>query len=345
MVMYSQAARFSQLRHLLTAAVVIAIAGGAALIGLGIVRFSTPGGLWLIVVGAATILASVVVAVIAFIALKIDANTLRVSTAIRDLHDEIERQGAKLDAVAESTRLSDTAKSIAHREEDRNALRAAIYNDIDLHDWEAASYLISEMERRFGYREEAERLQEKLNEARSEFYDQEVARALPLIHRLFDARQWDRAAEEIGRLLAAFPSEPRFVQLQEELAQRKEARKEQLVKEFAASVERDDIDIDTGMAILEELDQYLSREEAARVAESARKVVKGKLLQLGVRFRFAVIEERWRDALEVAVTIMDEFPNSQMAREVQERLVILRERAGMPADVEVSSSTPRGPGA
>ncbi|MHC4609727.1 MAG: hypothetical protein ACYS7M_05210, partial [Planctomycetota bacterium] len=96
--MYSQAARFSQLRHLLTAAVVIAIAGGAALIGLGIVRFSTPGGLWLIVVGAATILASVVVAVIAFIALKIDANTLRVSTAIRDLHDEIERQGAKLDA-------------------------------------------------------------------------------------------------------------------------------------------------------------------------------------------------------------------------------------------------------
>ncbi len=337
--MYSKAARFSQLRLLITVVVVIATAGGGSLIGLGIVRFSTAAGLWLIAAGTVTILASLVAAALVFIGLKIDATTLRTAAVIRDLHDELERHGLKLEAIAESARISDAAKSIAHREEERKALRAAIYNDIDLHDWEAAGYPISEMERRFGCGEEAQRLRERLNEARSRFYDEEVAKALPLVHRLFDAHDWHRAAEEIGRLLAAFPDEPRFARLREELADRKELRKQQLVKEFSAAVERDDIDIDTGMAILKELDQYLDREEAARLYESARKVVKGKLLQLGVRFRFAITEERWRDALEVAVSIMDEFPNSTMAREVEERLAILRERAGMAADVEVTSST------
>lgn len=348
--MYSQAARFSQLRHLLTVVVVVAIVGAAVLIGLGIVRLSKPDGLWMIVVGTGVILASVIVAVIAFIALKIDANTLRLSTAIHDLHEEIERQGGRLNAIAESTRLSDAAKSIAHREEELNALRGAIYDDINLHDWEAAAYLVSEMERRFGHREEAQQLREKLIEGRSEFYDEEVGKALPHVRRLFETHEWSQAAQEIGRLVTAFPNEPRFVQLMEELATRKEARKQQLVKQFTAAVERDDIDIDAGMAVLKELDEYLTRDEAARLEESARKVVRGKLQQLGVRFRFAVTEERWRDALEVAVSIMNEFPNSQMAREVQDRLAILRERAEMPSDIEVTSptlptgSTPPEPG-
>ncbi len=335
--MYTHAPRFSQLRHLLTVVAVLAIVGGAVLVGLGIVGFAVGGRLWLIAAGAAVVLTAVFVAVVAFIALKIDANTVRVSADIRDLHEELQRHATKLDAVAESARLSDAAKSIAHREEERNALRAAIDNDIDLHDWEAAHYLVSEMERRFGSREEAQRLREKLNEARSLFYDEEVARALPHIQRLFGAHDWDRAADEIGRLLAAFPDEPRFVQLNDELTERKETRKKELVGEFTAAVERDDIDIDTGMDILKELDRYLSRTEANQLEELARRVVKGKLFQLGVRFRFAVKEERWRDALEVAVAIMDEFPNTKMAQEVTDRLNVLRDRAGLPGDVEVTS--------
>ena len=338
--MYSRAARFSQLRHLLTILAIVAIVGGSILIGVGIVRFETDSGLWLIVAGAAIILVTVMMVVLAFVAIKIDANTLRLSAALRDLHDEIERHGYKLDSIAEGTRLSDRAKSIAHRQEDLNALRSAIEDDLSLHDWEAARYLITEMEQRFGYKEEAERLLEKVNRACSKFYHQEVARAVPLIERLFDEHQWDRAAQEISRLLAAFPNEARFTQLRRELDERKEARKKELVGAFTRAVQRDDIDIDAGMEILKELDHYLNRKEAAALEESARKVVKGKLLQLGVRFRFAVSEERWRDALEVGVSIIEEFPNSRMAREVQESLHVLRERAGIPADVEVTSSSP-----
>ncbi len=48
----------------------------------------------------------------------------------------------------------------------------------------------------------------------------------------------------------------------------------------------------------------------------------------------------WRDALEVGVSIAEEFPNSRIAQEVRERLNILRERAGLAADVEVTSADP-----
>ena len=336
--MYQPAARLAQLRHLLTILVVVAIVGGSAMIGLGAVRLDRPEGLWLIVVGAGTVLASVFALIIVFIMLKMDSNIARVSTAIRDLYEEVERYGHKLDAIADSTCLSDAAKSIAHRLEDRAALRAAIYSEIAMNDWEAAIALIDDMERRFGYKEEAQQLREQVNRACRKFYQEEVDKALPVIERLFQAHEWVRADQEIGRLLAAFPNEPRFSALREELARRKEARKNELVKAFTEGARREEMDPDDGMAILRELDEYLTREEASQLESAAREVVKGKLLQLGMRFQFAVKEQRWRDALEVGVAISEEFPNSRMASEVEARIGVLRARAGIPADVEVSTS-------
>lgn len=343
--MYKPAARLAQLRHLLAVLVVVAVIGGGLLIGLGAVRLDRPDGLWLIVVGAGAVLVSVFGFVITVVILKIDANTARVSTAIRDLYEQVERYGTKLDAIAESARLSDAAKSIAHRLEDRAALRSAIRSEISMNDWEAALALIDEMERRFGYKEEAQQLREQVNLACRKFYREEVDKVLPVIERLFDSCDWARAEEEIGRLLTAFPNEPRFSALREELTRRKEARKNALVRAFTESARRDEMNVDQGMAILRELDQYLTREEAAQLESAAREVVKSKLLQLGMRFRFAVKEERWPDALEVGVAITEEFPNSQMAREVESRIAVLRVRAGVPTDVEVTSSQPDNPNA
>jgi len=341
--MYRPAARLAQLRHLLTALVVVAIVGGGLLIGLGGVRLPRPDGVWLIVVGAATVLASVAGFVVTFIILKIDANIARISTALRDLYEQVDRHGAKLDAVAESTRLSDAAKSIAHRLEDRAALRSAIHSEIAMNDWEAAMALINEMESRFGYKEESEQLREQVNRACRKFYHEEVDKALPVIERLFAVHDWHRAEQEIRRLLTAFPNEPRFAALREELAERKEARKQELVRAFTETARRDEMNVDQGMAILRELDEYLTREQWAQLQSAAREVVKGKLLQSGMRFRFAVKEQRWRDALEVGVAITEEFPNSQMAREVESRLAVLRARAGVPGDVEVTASQPDHP--
>lgn len=341
--MYKPAARLAQLRHLLTVLVVVAIVGGGLLIGLGAVRLAQPQGLWLIVVGAGVVLASVAGFVVTFILLKIDANVARVSTAIRDLYEQVERYDTRLEAIAESARLSDAAKSIAHRLEDRVALRAAIRSEIAMNDWEAAMALITEMEQRFGYKEEAQQLRDQVSQACRRFYHEEVDKALPVIERLFDMHDWARAEQEIGRLLTAFPTEPRFAALRGELAQRKEARKNALLTAFTETARRDEMNVDQGMAILRELDEYLTREEAAQLESAAREVVKEKLLQLGMRFRFAVKEERWGDALEVGVAITEGFPNSQMAREVESRMAVLRARAGLPADVEVTSSQPNQP--
>ncbi|MFQ5492520.1 MAG: hypothetical protein ACE5GE_17565 [Phycisphaerae bacterium] len=343
--MYGHAARFSRLRHWLTALRVLAVAGGGTLIGLGILRWSTPEllSLWLVAVGGAVVLLFVAITVLCFVLIKVDANGVRATAAMHDVLEELQAQRARMEEIAENSRLSDAARSLSHRQEERNALRAAIDAEIDRHDWEAAAYLIAEMERRFGYKEEAQRLANHIRQEQAAFYQAEVERVVPMVEQLFDAHAWGKASQEISRLLKAFPNESRFAQLKEELSARRRARKDELVRDFTDAVQRDDIDIDAGMNILKELDQYLTREEAKQLEESARKVVKGKLLQLGVRFRFAVSEERWQDALEVAVNIIEEFPNSQIAKEVRERLAVLRERAGLPTDVEVTSPAPRPP--
>jgi hypothetical protein len=84
---------------------------------------------------------------------------------------------------------------------------------------------------------------------------------------------------------------------------------------------------------LQQLDQYVTRKEAAELADSARGVFKAKLVNLGVQFGLAVHEQRWREALEVGLQITEEFPNTRMAREVSEKLDALRRRAGLIADV------------
>lgn len=341
--MYGQAARFSQLRHLLIGLIVLAVSGGSTLIGVGILRWSATEGLWLVVAGGVLVLGFVTAAVVCFVLIKIDAHSVRASATMHDVLEELEKQRVCLNVMAENSRLSDAARSLSHRQEERDTLRTAIDAEVDRHDWEAAAYLIAEMERRFGYKEEAHRLAEHVRREQAAYYQAEVEKALPLVEQLFDVHAWGRATQEINRLLAAFPNEPRFAQLKQELPIRRRARKDELVRRFTEAVQRDDIDIDAGMNVLKELDQYLTRDEAKQLEESARKVVKGKLLQLGVRFRFAVTEERWRDALEVAVNIIEEFPNSQIASEVRERLKVLRERAGLPADVEVTGVTIRQP--
>ncbi len=338
--MYAQSARFRKMKRLLAFLVILPILGGVALVLLGIdigMELGWGAGLWPIAAGTAVVLSNLLVWLVGYTLLKIDSSTSRSAVNMYDLYEELQKHTSRLDNIVENVRLSDAARSLAHREEEYNALRAAIQGDITQRDWEGALALVSEMERRFGSREEVQRMREQLRRDQSACYRGEVERAVPFVESLFDAHDWDRADQEITRLINAFPHEPRFAQLREEMARRRLARKQELVRAFTSAVEREDIDIDTGMQVLQELDKYLTREEAKQLEEAARKVVKGKLEQLGVRFRFAVTEERWRDALEVGVSIIEEFPNSRIAQEVRERLNILRERAGLSGDVEVTS--------
>jgi tetratricopeptide (TPR) repeat protein len=257
--------------------------------------------------------------------LKMESTIARQLDELKDLNEVLPKQLAALLDIAQNTRISDGAKSLARREEELDALRTAIREDIRRERWDAGLSLIDEMETRFGYKEEADRVREELDDARNDRIQAKLAEAVEMIESHFASRQWDRAQSEIDRLITALPEDPRAVSLRERMRSLKEEHKHELKLAWEDAVRRHDTD--HAIDILKELDQYLSPAEAQTLQASARNVFKEKLLQLGIQFRFAVTERRWQDALSTGLELIREFPNARMANEVRDVLDTLRERA------------------
>ena len=336
MSMHSSPGRFSRLRLIVTVMTALAMAGGGVLLGLGASKLPAPQGMWMLAAGASAVCLFFVAAGLVSLLIKIESNTARQYGELRDIQETLERHREKLAELAESARISDDAKRITHREEERAALRNAIYDDVRREDWEAAFHLVEEMKTRFGYLEESERLRAEVTEARTESMRKKMAAAAARLEKLFAEHKWDQADKEIQRLRRALPDERRVARLEDELRERRQQHKADLLKSWNEALRRNDLD--EGITILKALDAHLTREEARELEESARSLFKEKLMQLGVQFRFAVTERRWLDALEVGLQITEEFPNSRMAKEVQEHMNVLRQRAGLTTDVEVTTA-------
>ena len=73
---------------------------------------------------------------------------------------------------------------------------------------------------------------------------------------------------------------------------------------------------------------FLTPQEGAALAESARGVFKARLHNLGVQFAIRITDKNWVEALAVGQDIISEYPNSRMAEEVRDRMDLLRQRAG-----------------
>jgi hypothetical protein len=141
--------------------------------------------------------------------------------------------------------------------------------------------------------------------------------------------------------MRVLPDDKHTKRLPEEQQRRREARKAELLAAWHEAVKQtgleDDIDVDRAMEVLAELDGYLTREEARQLEESARGVFRAKLAQYGTQFELACKDKRWREALEIGLQIVEEFPNSKMAQQVQQMEGALRQRAGLSGDVEVTA--------
>ncbi len=317
--------RFSQLRWLQNAVCVVAILGALLLMGLGLAGYGDSPGVWLVAGGGFVLFVVVLTMTFAPLVLKMEATLARQLDELRDFREATVKNLAALETIAENTRISDAAKSLARRDQELDALREAIRGDIRMERWEAALSLIDEMERRFGYKEEAERIREELDDARSARIEARLAEAIEMIDSHLQSRQWERAQREIDRLFTALPDNPRVLTLTEKLRSAREAHKVELKLAWDDAVRRSDTD--HAIDVLRELDQYLSPAEAQALQSSARDVFKEKLLRLGIQFRFAVTERRWQDALDTGLELIREFPNARMANEVREVLDMLRERA------------------
>lgn len=334
--------RFSQLRWLQNLICVTAIVGSVILIGLGLLGWASSGdaaSAWLIVAGGFVLFVTVMLMTFTPILLKLESTAARQLNELRDLKEAVAQQRAALSSIAENTGISDAAKALTHREEELDALRAAIRGDLRGGKWEAALYLVDEIERRFGYKEEADCLREEVDDARNSAIQTKLHEAIEMIESHFQSHDWDRAQGEIDRLGRALPDNARVLALQDRVQTLKEEHKQELRLAWDEAVRRDDTDL--AIDILKELDQYLSSVEARELHASARHVFKDKLLQIGIQFRFAVKEKRWHDALTVGLELVRDFPNARMANEVREALDTLRERARIAAEAQPAHPEPR----
>jgi hypothetical protein len=118
----------------------------------------------------------------------------------------LEAHSKKLDQLSEVTALSDAAKQVAYRAKDLEALRTAIHEDLSRGDFEAAMMLVNDMERRFGYALEADKLREQISHSSRAAIDQRVSDTVEHVELLLTRREWTDANRECDRLLRLFPT-------------------------------------------------------------------------------------------------------------------------------------------
>jgi hypothetical protein len=243
----------------------------------------------------------------------------------------VEQQKKLLDAIKETTSLSDASKQIAFRQKDREALRAAISEDLQRGDTDSALQLVSEMERRFGSKRETEAIRDQIDSGQRDAVNRQVREATEHIDQTLGHFDWAAAQKEVDKLVRQLPNHPDIRRLPERVQTAKDTHKRELLKQWKDAVARDDVD--RSVELLRQLDQYLTPSEAEAYKEAARDVFKKKLQQLGVQFALHAHDKNHIEAFRIAQQIVEEFPNSRMAMELKERMDILAERAHQPAAV------------
>lgn len=302
----------------------VAALGGVVLMifGLYLSLWTTEvsAGVGLVTAGALAILMFGLAFGIVVVMVHTHAEIHRTRRAVLDLINVVrahgEHQQATLSVIAQSVQLSDTAKSLAHRDKEREALRAAIRADITREDWEAAYTLINQMANQYGYGEEAERFREEIEQSRRDAVESKINMMIQQFDELLSSFQWERARAEVRRLLSLFPRHERIAALPERLEASFNARKDFLKKQFMEAAQRKEVD--RSVALVKELDGYLSPAEATSLTATVREVFRDKLDNLTVQFELAVHERKWLDAIEVAKQIMNEYPNTRRAQELRD---------------------------
>jgi hypothetical protein len=250
---------------------------------------------------------------------------------IHTLTDRLQQIAQILTTLSEQQLLSDRAKSVAYREKDRQALRSAIREEMNAKDWDAALVLANEMETQFGYKQEAAVLRAEINNNRSEVVAQQIADATAVVEEHVRLERWSQAMREAEQIIQIYPNEERATRLPQEIENRRQGHKRQLLDSWKDSVTRNDID--GSIEILKKVDPYLTPAEAASMQETARGIFRERLNQLRDRFAKAVHDENWSEAVRLGEMIMSEHPNSRLALEVRDTMETLRQRAGKHAEV------------
>lgn len=230
-----------------------------------------------------------------------------------------------LESINQRLLISESAKRIAYREKERQALQRAIQEDIEKGDFDAALVLSDELAQSYGYRELAEEYRERITGAQTNALDDRIRQAKQNLEKIVAMGDFNQAMREADKLMRLYPESPQVRGLDKQVLDAQERHKKAMERRFLDAAQRDDVE--TAMELLKELDKHLTEAEAEPFRETARGVITKKKQNLGVQFKLAVHDREWTHALQVGKQIMIEFPNTKMSDEVRGMLDLLRERA------------------
>jgi predicted house-cleaning noncanonical NTP pyrophosphatase (MazG superfamily) len=246
------------------------------------------------------------------------------NSTLEKIISSLEKNRAALGQINQNTLLSESAKAVASRDADRQAIREAVFDRLHQQDFETSCQIIDEIAKLPDYKALAEQLRTEVNNFRNANDAERLNQVIEHIDRLLESYQWTKASCQIERLIKAKPDSERVKQLQQKLFDKKQERKKILLNAWDEAVKRRATD--RSIEILRELDAYLTANEALALQEAARDVFRTKLHNLGVQFSLAVSGREWGKALQTSQEIIRDFPNSKMAAEIRERMFILKEK-------------------
>lgn len=280
------------------------------------------------IVGLLVILGSITIWAVMLILLKIERNLFRTHDVLLDMQELLRGQQTKLSEIAENVQLSDATKSIARREKERKALHEAIQDETLRGNWDAAYYLVDELEKRFGYRAEAAKLREEIDTWRGRAKEQRLLQAVKQIDAAIEAHDWRRARLLAAQVKQVFPDDDRAVNLDLRIRDAFERRKQALLDAWREQVKNHQIE--KALETLKELDHYLSAQEAQDLREPARALFRERLQSLGTQFTNAYKQKQWDLAITTGERIRAEFPTSKMAEEVRPLIDSIRQKKQEP---------------
>ncbi len=258
------------------------------------------------------------------------SRVFKILDALRDNSTKLEEVTGALDKIRtgllqinESTRVSEIAKAIAFREEDRHSLRQAVFEKLQQQDFDAAKNIIDEIAKRPEYNDLAEELNDQMEKYRVATVQERINQSIAHIEELLENYRWVQASVQTEGLIAAYPDSEKAKAMRQRLLDKKQGRKKALLAEWDDAVQRKDTD--RSLEILKELDLYLTPNEGSALREAASDVFRSKLHDLGMQFTTAVIEKRWDEALDIGQRIINDFPNSKMAEEIRAKLDVLKQ--------------------
>ncbi len=230
-----------------------------------------------------------------------------------------------IEELRDNSMLSDNAKRVLFRDRELHMLRNAIEDDIARRDYNAAITLCDEMAALFGQRAEAEAYRSRVAQGRAQQYELEVQAALDQLDASLAEHNWAAVHQQAARIRRLYPDSHLVGEVDQRIEHARSQYKNDLESRFLEAAEQDDPA--AAMGLLKQLDHYLSREDAQRLAGTAQNVIVRHRDSLSRRFRIAVNEHLWGEAAQLGEAIISEFPNSQMATEVRSMIEVLRSRA------------------